>query len=48
MHESVDYTIGQCHVVCNPCGYKGRDGTIENVRFDPDYVIVLPNHKTLI
>lgn len=41
MHESVDYTIGKCHVVCNPCGYKGRDGTIENVRFDPNYVIEL-------
>src|SRR5471030_1854355 len=30
MHESSDYQIGGCRVVCNPCGYKTREGSAEN------------------
>lgn len=39
MHESFDYHIGKCRVVCNPCGYRTRAGLTENARFDPDFVI---------
>ncbi|MBC3920060.1 metallophosphoesterase [Undibacterium sp. CY18W] len=42
MHESFDYEIGQCRVVCNPCGYKTRAGTPENAHFDPNLIIELP------
>lgn len=40
-HDSFDYRIGQCRVVCNPCGYIKRDGTPENARFDPDFIVEL-------
>lgn len=39
MHESSDYMIGRCQVVCNPCGYKRRDGNIENERFDSNFIV---------
>jgi predicted phosphodiesterase len=42
MHESFDYMIGACRVVTNPCGYILRDGSPENARFDPNFVIELP------
>jgi Icc-related predicted phosphoesterase len=39
MHTSLDYRIGQCRVVCNPCGYTTRDGAPQNPQFDPKFVI---------
>lgn len=39
VHESFDYWIGRCRVVCNPRGYPGRAGQAENARFDPNYVV---------
>ncbi|MDY7577275.1 metallophosphoesterase family protein [Herbaspirillum sp. RTI4] len=39
MHDSSDYRIGRCRVVCNPCGYKMRGGGTENVQFDPNFII---------
>lgn len=42
MHESFDYQIGECRVVCNPCGYKTRAGTPENAHFDPNLIVELP------
>jgi len=39
MHESSDYRIGNCRVVCNPCGYMTRGGTAENKRFDPNFIV---------
>lgn len=41
MHDSFDYCIGACRVVCNPCGYKTRNGTAENEQFDPGFVVEL-------
>jgi predicted phosphodiesterase len=41
MHESFDYRIGECRVVCNPCGYRTRAGTPENANFDPNLIIEL-------
>lgn len=41
MHDSFDYHIGKCRVVCNPCGYMTRGGGIENDQFDPSFVIVV-------
>ncbi len=38
-HDSFDYLIGKCRVVCNPCGYMTRGGGIENARFDPNFVV---------
>jgi hypothetical protein len=38
MHESSDYLIGKCRVVCNPCGYMTRGGGIENGDFDPNFI----------
>ena len=39
MHESFDYTIDQCRVVCNPCGYKTLGFTPENDNFNPNLII---------
>ena len=39
MHDSFDYALGQCRVVCNPCGYMTRGGGVENPRFDPNFVV---------
>jgi len=39
MHDSFDYRLGRCRVVCNPCGYRRRDGTPENAHFDPGLVV---------
>lgn len=41
MHESFDYQVGDCRVVCNPCGYKTRAGAPENADFDPNRIIEL-------
>lgn len=38
-HDSWDYDIGKCRVVCNPCGYPYLGGGTENVRFDPNLII---------
>ena len=43
MHESSDYMIGKCRVVCNPCGYKTRSGGTENPHFDPNFVVEIPS-----
>jgi len=39
MHESFDYAIGRCRVVCNPCGYMNRAGGTENERFDSNFIV---------
>lgn len=39
MHASHDYRIGNCRVVCNPCGYRWPDGTPENTRYDPGFTV---------
>ncbi|NHZ66993.1 metallophosphoesterase family protein [Massilia genomosp. 1] len=41
MHDPVDYRIGKCRVVSNPCGYKTRTGGTENARFDPGFIVEL-------
>lgn len=41
MHDPVDYLIGKCRVVSNPCGYKTRAGGTENSRFDPAFIVEL-------
>lgn len=43
MHESFDYRIGRCRVVCNPCGYRIKSGVPENSNFNPDLIIDLPD-----
>lgn len=40
-HDSFDYRIGKCRVVCNPCGYRTRSGGTENACFDPDFIVEL-------
>ena len=39
VHESFDYRIGQCRVVCNPFGYMAKDGNAENESFNPNFVV---------
>jgi Calcineurin-like phosphoesterase len=39
VHRSLDYTIGDTRVVCNPRGYPGPNGTRENPDFNPHLVI---------
>jgi predicted phosphodiesterase len=39
MHDSVDYRIGKCRVLCNPCGYMTHGGGVENPRFDPHFIV---------
>jgi predicted phosphodiesterase len=41
VHESFDYHIGKCRVVCNPCGYMKRGERGENTEFDPNFIIEL-------
>jgi predicted phosphodiesterase len=41
MHNSSDYRIGRCRVVCNPCGYIGKNGGPENGDFRPDFIVEL-------
>jgi len=38
-HDSFDYTIGKCRVVCNPRGYLLRSGVGENPQFDPNFIV---------
>ena len=39
MHDSFDYQLGRCRVVCNPRGYPSRTGQTENQRFNPNWVV---------
>ncbi|MFZ6646091.1 metallophosphoesterase [Undibacterium sp. TJN25] len=41
MHNSSDYHIGKCRVVCNPCGYRTNDGRRENPSFNPNLIVVI-------
>jgi predicted phosphodiesterase len=38
-HDSMDYQIDKCRVVCNPCGYVTRNGTNENPSFNPNLIV---------
>lgn len=38
-HTSMDYTIGKCRVVANPCGCVEKGGNNENVTFNPHLII---------
>jgi predicted phosphodiesterase len=38
-HDSFDYRIGECRVLCNPDGYRLSGGRRENADFDPELVI---------
>lgn len=40
-HDSFDYYVGKCRVVCNPCGYIQRSGGDENDRFDSNFLVEL-------
>jgi predicted phosphodiesterase len=42
LHRSLDYRIGQCRVVANPCGYPQRNGNRENIHFDPNWIVEVP------
>lgn len=39
MHDSRDYMLGNCRVICNPCGYRRKSGNPENGLFDPNFVV---------
>jgi hypothetical protein len=39
VHNSCDYQIGKCRVVCNPCGYPTFGRAPENVQFDPSFIV---------
>lgn len=38
-HDSYDYMIENCRVICNPCGYPMRTGAPENSGFDPCLIV---------
>jgi predicted phosphodiesterase len=38
-HDSFDYAVGETRVLCNPRGYPQKDGTFENLEFDPALTI---------
>jgi hypothetical protein len=41
-HESFDYMIGDCRVVCNPRGYyNGYNNADLNINFDPNFDVEL-------
>lgn len=39
MHNSFDYMVGKCRVICNPCGYMTRGGGTENGQFDANFIV---------
>jgi Icc-related predicted phosphoesterase len=39
MHHSVDAVVDVTRIVCNPRGYGYKDGTFENGRFEPEFVV---------
>jgi Icc-related predicted phosphoesterase len=44
-HESFDYRVRSCRIVCNPRGYVSWSGRTENQNFDPGLVLQLPDCK---
>lgn len=40
-HDSFDYKLGDCRVVCNPRGYPHRSRSAENAQFDERLVVTL-------
>lgn len=42
-HQSFDYRVRSCRVVCNPRGYVNWSGRTENQAFDPGLVLQLPD-----
>lgn len=48
MHDPVDYLVGKCRVVSNPCGYKTRSGGTENARFDPGFIVELDDRSATL
>lgn len=38
-HDSYDYVIDKCRVICNPCGYPFRTGSPENKDFNPIFIV---------
>lgn len=38
-HDSCDYALGACRVVCNPRGYQHANRRFENARFDDRLVV---------
>jgi predicted phosphodiesterase len=43
MHSSLDYHIGSCRVVCNPCGYRLNNGAPENKNFNANFIVEIDN-----
>ena len=41
MHDSFDYLVGGCRVLCNPRGYAPKGRASENPAFDPGLVVTL-------
>jgi len=41
IHESFDYQVGNCRVVCNPRGYLRNGRGLENKQFNPEFVVEL-------
>ncbi|WP_431273271.1 metallophosphoesterase [Variovorax ureilyticus] len=44
-HQSFDYRVRGCRVVCNPRGYVNWSGRTENQTFDPGLVVQVPECK---
>lgn len=44
-HQSFDYRVRGCRVVCNPRGYVNWSGRTENQAFDPGLVVQVPECK---
>ena len=40
-HESMDYMIGGCRVICNPRGYYGHNTSGLNLNFNPNFEVVI-------
>lgn len=40
-HDSYDYDLNGCRVVCNPRGYQKANRRLENVAFDPVMVVAI-------
>ncbi|MCT7319291.1 metallophosphoesterase [Ralstonia sp. CHL-2022] len=41
MHDSFDYGMGKCRVICNPRGYTPRARRAENESFDSRFIVQL-------
>ena len=47
-HTAFDYQVSRCRVVSNPRGYRLRDGSWENAKFNPGLIVEISTPRTAV